>query len=146
MAYKLTPVMQSQFRVTMPNLPNTYFTKVGGLQRQRDVTELGDGYSNDPVQVVGRVKASQITLSKPFDPTKDQALIDLFENWCEGDGSYTISITPVKICKNVEKAGLAIVCLDCKPIGLKYPDVDADANTSAAMIELTFATRIIKRS
>lgn len=146
MAYKLNPIMSSQFRVGIAGFANLYFTKVTGLASTRDVTEVSDGYSNDPVQIVGRKKGAQIVLSKPFDPTTDQRLIDLYENWCEGDGSYTISATPIKICRNIEKAGLTFTCLDCKPVGIKYPDVDADANTTVAMIELTFATRIIKRS
>jgi len=138
MAYQLSPIVQSSFRVTIEGVLDTYFTQVSGLSMTREVTQIGDGYSDRPNQILGRTETETLEMTKPYEPEIDgEKLLALFNSGC-GTNSYTITVQPVKQCNGVEKRGEAITALGCKCVGIEFPEIDADSN-DVATIMLSFA-------
>lgn len=138
MAYTLNPIVQSSFRVTIEGVVDTYFTQVSGLSMSKEVTQIGDGYSNRPKQILGRVETETLEMTKPYEPELDgEKLLALFNSDC-GDNTYTITVQPVKQCNGVEKRGEAITALNCKCVGIEFPEIDADSN-DVATIMISFA-------
>lgn len=143
MAYTLNPIVQSSFRVTIEGVLDTYFTQVSGLSMTREVTQIGDGYSDRPKQILGRVETETLEMTKPYEPEVDGIkLLEIFNSSCSGK-TYTITVQPVKQCNGVEKRGEAVTALECQCVGIEFPEVDADSN-DVATIMISFSYRDIQ--
>lgn len=143
----LQPLMMSSYRVTSPNFPEAYFTKFSGIESTRSVATFSDGFSATKQKRVGATEYSNITLSKPYDPVTDDALISLLDNYCEGEEGKLISVTvtPVKVCNNIERKGKTTFnLLGCRPIRVKVAETDSDSMEGISMLEIELTVDAVK--
>jgi len=148
MARQLDPISLSAFKVTSPQLPDIYFTKCSGIEGTRSVLTYSDGFSQNKQKRVGALEYSNVTLSKPFDPATDASILNLLEGYCEGQDSklLTVTITPVKICNNVERRGnVSFTLLGCRPVRIKVAETDSDSQDGVSMLEVELTVTSVKR-
>lgn len=138
MVTRLRPVSKSEFLVTIANLQG-YWTQFSGIDDSHETSEYSDGISNRKRTVRGQAKAADVTLSKPFDPELDAAIVDFYKNWCEQDDELSISVQPIKRCGGIEQRGNRKLTMQgCKLLGLKGFEVDSDSG-DVSMLELSIS-------
>lgn len=148
MSKSLNPLMLSSYRVTSPNFPDSYFTKFSGVEATRPVATFADGYSPTKQKRVGQTEYSNITISKPYDPTQDGALVALLDSYCEGEDTnlITITVTPIKVCNNIERKGnTTFTLLGCRPVRVKVAEVDSDSMDGISILEVELTVDSVKR-
>jgi phage tail-like protein len=130
------PITQQQFLVTLKGF-DYYFQKFSGLTDSSQVTEYNDGLSNRTRKLVGPKQVETFTLEKAFDPLQDDALVQWYKTFCDGntDGE-TVSVTPVSYCPEPEPIGKSLVFYNCRPSKLEGFQVDRTSqNVATLMIE-----------
>lgn len=134
----LRPILSKQFVTQVGDLPTTYFTKVSGLQESYDETEYNDGEKGRLFVHVGFMKIDKVTLSKPFDPAQDVALIQWYQGQKTNRQPFTVTIQPVSADLNGSPiAGAKTLTLTgCTVTRMKYPDVDRESSSAIAMLEI----------
>lgn len=141
----LRPISQKQFLVSLSGLPEIYFTKATAAQESREVIEYTDGQTGTVYKMPGFSSRENVTLSKPFHPDQDKALVD----WYNGqkaknypDGKFTVSITPVSADRVASLFGdgkNTIVLTGCEVVSFKFPEVDRMSSGLAVLeLELLF--------
>src|SRR5689334_5808784 len=84
---------------------NCYWSKFSGITKKYSRAMYSDGLSNiKRAAASGSIEIEPVTLSKPFDPEKDQAVLDFLESHACGE-QFSVTIRPVKRCKGIEYRG-----------------------------------------
>lgn len=86
----ISPIANSDYLLTIEGLSingsPAYFTTFSGVKFNRSAADFTDGLSNTKRYVEGGVKSYQnVTIAKPHDPERDQAVIDFLKT--KEDGS-----------------------------------------------------------
>lgn len=132
---KLKPQSKSLWMVTVQGI-QTYFQTFSGINEKREVGRYNDGLDNRVRKVLGNIEADAVTLGAPTVAEEVGALVDLFKA-CQEDEGLTVTITPVKVCKENERRGNKSLTLHgCQLSGLKGFEVDR-TSSDTSMIELS---------
>ena len=130
----MTKAAQRQFLVTVKGIPATFAQKSGG-ERTSEASKGWDGGSEDPFVLAGPASDGDLTLTRPYDPERDQEILTNLRSKV-GKWLTTVSIQPlyadmtaVRVPPRVHNALL---------IGVREPEVDASSGEPADF-ELTFA-------
>ncbi len=135
----LKPVTQKQFLVILDKLTDTYWTKATAPKETREVVEYNDGQTGNIRKALGFLNRDNITLSKPFDPAADKALMAWYENIRKNGTTaegFTVTITPVNNdMAGTTISGVTITLTGCQVVSFRTPEVDR-AGSAIAMVEL----------
>jgi hypothetical protein len=102
----INPINNADFLLTIEGLGNggtpTYWTEFSGIRYGRKSSKFSDGLSNVVRTTEGGLKEYQnVTIGKPYDPEKDQAVIDFIKQHECGD-SFSFRLRPIKrLCNSV---------------------------------------------
>ncbi|MBD2168061.1 hypothetical protein H6G04_27120 [Calothrix membranacea FACHB-236] len=98
----LSPISNSDFLITIAGLNNIYWTTFSGVKVSYKRASYNDGLSNTTRMAEGGTKEYQpVTVSKPYDPEKDQPAIDFIKR--HEDGSiFDLVLRPVKKVTNTQ--------------------------------------------
>jgi hypothetical protein len=137
----LRPITKAQYEVSFvgPNGPTLIatFTKFGGIKDASATGDYANGTGNRIYHVVGPRKASNLTLSAPYDPLIYKQL----ENyWLTYNCEYiTVTITPRDCIGNGSAPGGGeYTCYGCRFVSINTADVDRESgNVQMIEIELT---------
>lgn len=134
----LRPITQRQFIVQISNLGSFAFTKATSPKETRETTDYNDGQRGTVYKLPGFTSRDNVTLSKPFYPAQDKALVTWYQNQKKAEAQkFTVSIQPV----NADLEGSAIagagtfILTGCEVVSLKLPDVDK-MGSGIAMMEV----------
>jgi hypothetical protein len=94
-----------------------------------------DALKNEMGATTGITKYGELTLKVPYDPDLHDKIIDQWPKWC-GE-PIDISVQPIKVCPEQKPDGKMRVYLNCKPAGIKPPDMKRGGNATA-YLELKF--------
>lgn len=125
---------QRQFLVKVGDLPGYFASKSGG-NVSADVNKVYDGGSLKPDLVTAPAVAENITVSRPYDATRDP---DLLARLRSVVGVYTATLTVQPTDRDLAPVGRAAVYPNAVLAAVNEPDVDASSG-DAAMYELEFA-------
>ena len=124
-----------EFLVTIEGVPGTWKSFSGG-DGSSSPTKDWDGGAARPDLLAGPTEFSDITVTRTYDPAKDQQWIDDAIAKI-GRGRYTV--TKQAIDANYVKVGKPRTFADCLLIAVTEPDVDS-SSSDAAEVQFTFAT------
>lgn len=132
----LKPVQQRQFLVTIDGL-QAFFTKATAPKETRGSSTYNDGETGITRKHLGFLELDDVTLSKPFDPAQDKALVEWWNKQKEDPSNVTVSIQPVKAdTKGSPIPGASTLMLtECQVASFTYPAVDREAD-GMAMLEI----------
>lgn len=141
---ELEPAANSDFLVTIEQngeaaLQNTYFTTFSGVEVSSTRPQYTDGMTNiKRTAQTGSHSVQDVTISKPFDPDKDGALIEWIEKNQQSGDHFQMLIRPVRRSDQVEFRGQKAFRLsDCRIMRAMYPgSVDTSGGDSTAMISI----------
>lgn len=140
-------VTESNYRITVSPVPGTGAVPISGTWgvwegggSTREVSEAWDG-GGDYSHVVGKAVGGDVTLRRPYDPTRDDAWWPkLAANYYAGDAcQYNLAKQAVG-ARNVN-VGRPIKYLHCTLRGITDPAVTHGTEATPSMIELVFATK-----
>jgi hypothetical protein len=135
---KVIPITEADWLVTIEGISEAFWQTFSGISDSTGVTEYSDGQSNRLHKLIGPRQVENVTLTKPYNPIGDKALIEWWKRWCSANGEeVTITVQPVRYCPNAIPYGATTTMLGCKPSSLKYGNVDK-TSANIAMIELIF--------
>lgn len=136
---KVIPITEADFLVTIEGISQAHWETCSGVTDSTNVTEYSDGQSNRLHKLIGPRQVENVTLSKPYNPEADKALIAWWKRWCSANGEeVTITMQPVRYCPDAIPYGSATTMLGCKPSSLKFGNVDKKS-ANISMIELIFS-------
>ncbi|MEM1347990.1 MAG: phage tail protein [Myxococcota bacterium] len=126
---------QHRYKVWINEFPAIFFTTLSGGDTTTEVTQVHPGNREFPVNIPGPVTIEQLTLGKPYDSIKDNALIAWARAW---DRGVQVPVTVVKQAVNAAGIpdGPRTSFLRCAKVTLNEPDVGR-GSAEAAMLELT---------
>ncbi|HEY9835421.1 MAG TPA: phage tail protein [Vampirovibrionales bacterium] len=136
---KVIPITEGDYLVTIEGIAQAYWETFSGVSDTTQVTEYSDGRSNRLHKLIGPRQVENVTLTKPYNPIQDKAIIEWWRKWCSANGEeVTITVQPVRYCPDPINHGTATTMLGCKPTSLKYGNVDKKS-ANISMLELVFA-------
>ena len=125
---------QRQFLVTVSGVEGTFMTKTGG-DVSASATKVYDGGSLNPEVLASPAEASDLTVTRGFDPVRDPIILaDLRQR--VGRFRSTVSVTPTD--QDLIAIGDPVVYPDALLIGLSDPEANA-ASGDLAVMSLTFS-------
>lgn len=134
----LKPILSSQFLVTVDGIQG-YWTKVSSPKDNRAEVKYNDGQTGFTRTLLGFVTREKVTLSKPYDPAADRALITWYKEKMANGASQPFVVTIQTVNADTQATPLAgaptIILTQCQLASFKYPEVDRDS-TKLAMIEM----------
>ncbi|WP_413259824.1 MULTISPECIES: hypothetical protein [Floridanema] len=121
-----------------------YFTRCTSPRERRDSVDYNDGVTGTTYKHLGFTSRENVTLSKPFDPAKDKALIEFYRKQvAEGGETFNVSIQPVTVDlqgKPIDGAGTFILN-ECQFAGANFPETDRMGNNMSMLeFEIVFNT------
>lgn len=126
---------------TGPTIPGYWATYEGGaLTRERENSwDGGGGYDI----LVGRPTAEDITVTRPFDPIRDETwLNELRRNIMAGNVvEYTVNKQPITAGVNWTPVGLPEVHPRCPVLTVRTTPVTHGGDATAATVEIVLATK-----
>jgi hypothetical protein len=112
------------------------FEENTGGEKDAAVTDYYPAGANSPQKLFGPVTVTDITLTRAYDPTRDEPLVDWVERYLAGkDRPRAITVVARNAQGVVEKSRNYATC---KPKGIKPPD-GKSGDGSPAMISVTLA-------
>lgn len=139
MPIKSVPKTKADWLVQIGNLSKAYWPNFSGLSDSTGTTEYSDGFRRRLYKLNGPRNVENVTMTKPYNPNEDVALIQWWLAWCNAQGTEeTITVQPVTYCPDPEPDGSAITFLGCRPASLKVAEVDK-TSSDISTIELTFS-------
>lgn len=124
-----------QFLVTIQGIDGTFASKTGG-DKTAEASRAYNGGSNRPAIVSSVPEVSDITVGRPYDPERDQAVI-LALLPLVGEWVTTVTVTPLR--GNLARANAKpLVYSECLLIGVTPPEHEAGGG-DPAMLEISFA-------
>lgn len=125
---------QRQARVSVRGISGLFARKTGGSTAS-DVTNVWDGGSLRPEKLASPALVEDVTISRPFDPTRDnEILADLRRKVGRWRTTVTIEYTDTDLVK----LGDPEVYPQALLVRVNDPDVDASSG-EPMMLELVFA-------
>lgn len=131
----LTPVITAQFLVTVAGQAG-YWTKVTSPKRQYGETKYSDGSTGQVLHYYGFAENDSITISKPYQPGQDTALI----TWLKGNDTsrvapFTVTVKPVTVDITGQPLanGLTFTFTGCQ---LKSYTLPAEVDRTANAVEM----------
>lgn len=125
---------QRQFLVSVSGIMGYFATKTGG-EVSSDSAKVYDGGSLMPDILSSPAQADNITVGRPFDPLRDQAVITALRQRV-GRSRHTVSVVPTD--EDLIAIGPATVYSNALLVRVGEPEADA-ASGDAATYELEFA-------
>ncbi|MBD2515190.1 hypothetical protein H6G93_09250 [Nostoc sp. FACHB-973] len=90
------PINNADFLITVEGLPGVYFTTFSGIKFKANKARYSDGLSKLRRTADGGTEEFEnVTISKPFDPEKDQAVLDFIKSK-QTQGYSDLRLRPVK--------------------------------------------------
>lgn len=123
-----------QHSVSITGLEGVWAKASGGVPSV-DVSESYNGGAKIPDLTMGRVKYSNLTLERPFNPNRDRAMIRFLEQHL--GGTWTASITDQDLDANEIAVGKPTVYTGCVPVSVTGPEYDAESS-DAGRVSLEF--------
>jgi hypothetical protein len=132
----MTKAANRQFLVKVDGIDGYFATKSGG-EVTADANKVYDGGSLVPDVLASPAEVGDITVSRPYDPDRDQPVIN---NALPQVGQWrtTISVTPTYGDLTAVRGVKPRVFSNALLVGLREPEPDASSG-DAADLELTFA-------
>jgi len=129
-----TTASKRQHSVSIAGLEGVWATATGGVASV-DVSEAYNGGARFPDLTQGRVKYSNLTVERPFNPMRDRAMIRFLEANL-GTG-WSTTITDQDLDANDVAIGEPTVFTGCVPVTVTPPEYDTAAS-DAGMVSLEF--------
>lgn len=112
------------------------FEENTGGEKDATVTDYYPAGANSPLKLFGPFTTTDIQLSRAYDPSRDEALIDWVERYLQGkERPRTITVTAKNAQGVIEKSRSYGTT---KPKAIKFPDGKAGDGTPA-MVTVTLA-------
>lgn len=124
---------ESDFLVKVVGIEGLWATRTGG-DTPTDVSQVFNGGEDYATPVIGKKKPSNLVLTRPYDPRRDQQLsLELRRR----QGSFRRTITQQPTLTDGTIVASPTTWIDCILINVKDPETNS-GSSGAAMIELTF--------
>lgn len=123
------------FLVSVDGLPDYYATLAGG-EVSVDTSDAWDGGQKKPEKVPGVPTTSNLTLSRPYDPDRDQPLIDRLQALV---GTWRTTVTKQPTDGDFTPVGKPTTYPKALLVRVLPPEADAAASENSTY-ELEFAT------
>jgi hypothetical protein len=123
-----------QFLVSVSGIDGYFGTKQGGNVTSA-VNKVYDGGALHPDLIAGPPEAADITVSKPYDPARDDGVLASLRNQV---GVFTATITVQPADRDMVASGTPTVYPNALLVGLTEPEADASAGNEARW-DLVFA-------
>lgn len=139
----LQPISMKQWRATIDGV-QAYFTKVTAPKETFGETEYSDGQTGQTLTHTDFIKIEKVTLSKPYDPVGDKALVDLYINYKKKRELKTISLEPTNADLERTKISGAptIVLNQCQITSFTWPEID-HTGTGMSMLVMEVVPKTI---
>jgi hypothetical protein len=111
-----------------------YFTTLSGGQTPVETNQVFDGGADYPSIVVGKKKPSNITVTRPFDPSTDQDLCHRLRRQMP----WTTTVTKQPLLQNKQRIADPTVYPGAILVNVTEPDANYGSGTTA-MMQLEFA-------
>lgn len=142
---EMEPAANSDFLVTIEQsgetvLQEIYFTTFSGVEVNSTRPKFVDGMTNvRRTAQTGSQEVADVTISKPFDPDKDGALIAWIEKNQRSGDHFQMLVRPVRRAEDIEFRGQKAFRLsDCRIMKSMYPGaVDVFGGDSVATVSIT---------
>lgn len=128
-----TTTAKRAFAVTVAGIAGQFAGFTGG-DTTADVSENWNGGADAPDITAGRKKKGNITVRRPFNPTRDRPVIAKFEKMT---GSWSTTIVKQDLDANDMKVGRPKTYTGCLLVRVQEPEYDAAAS-DGAMFEMEF--------
>lgn len=126
-----------QHSVSITGLEGVWSTLSGGVSSV-DVSESYNGGAKVPDLTKGRVKVSNVTVGRPFNPVRDRPVLRFLE--ANLAGAWETTITDQDLDANEVRIGDPVVFTGCVPITVTGPDYDEE-KSDAGRITVEFRVR-----
>lgn len=128
-----------QHAVTVAGIEGPW-AKVSGGVSSVDVSESYNGGAAVPDLTMGRVKVSNLTVDRPFNPMRDRTVIRFIE--ANLGGTWSTTITDQDLDANEQTVGEPVVFSGCVPISVTPPEYDTEkSDASRVVIEFRVQTK-----
>lgn len=145
----ISPINNSDFLLTIEGLNDggtpVYWTTFSGIKFTRKSSKFSDGLSNTTRTTEGGIREYQnITLSKPYDPEKDEVVISFLKSK-ENGSSFDFRLRPIKRVTNGQgtndfRGNKAWDITGCRLENYTIADgVDTGDGTKTLMISVEFS-------
>lgn len=136
---RIVPIARNQFLVTVKDL-ETYWETFSGINEATQTSEYSDGYSNRLFPLLGPRSIDEITLTKAYDPDKDQPIIDFWQNFRLSRGEdvnsrgLTVTVQPVEYAPDPQPIGAPFTLYGFVPTRFNpFGEVDKKSQDMAMM-------------
>jgi hypothetical protein len=126
---RIFPIARNQFLVTVQDL-SAYFETFSGIDDSTQVSEYSDGFDNRLYPMLGPRTIAEITLTKAYEPERDDEIIALWQEFRlrRGDDvrsrGYTVTIQPIEYSPEPEPIGSPFVVYGFLPTRFMIADAD----------------------
>lgn len=125
---------QRQFLVSVSGIDG-YFATFSGGNVSAETADVFDGGSSTPEKVASPGRTEDITVSRPYDPERDQPVINRLRRRV---GKVRVTLTKQPTTADFVPVGPPNVYSNCLLTGVSEPEVDASSGDPTGF-ELTFA-------
>lgn len=126
---------QRQFLCSVDGLPDYYATMSGG-EVTAETTKVWDGGAARPDILAGPSETSNLVLTRPYDPERDQPLIDRLQKLV---GKWATTVTKQPTDADFTGIGSPTTYPESMLVRVTPPESDA-SSADASTYELEFAT------
>lgn len=126
---------QRQFLCSVDGLPD-YYATFSGAEVSAETTKVYDGGKTRPDVLAGPSETSNIVLSRPYDPERDQPLIDRLQPLV---GKWVTTVTKQPTDADFTGIGAPSTYPESMLVRVTTPEADA-SSADASTYELEFAT------
>lgn len=128
-----------QHAVNVAGLEGQWAKASGGVPSV-DVSESYNGGAKIPDLTMGRVKYSNLTVDRPYNPLRDRPVIRFIE--ANLGGTWTTTITDQDLDANEIAVGEPVVYTGCVPVSVTGPEYDTEgSDASRVSIEFRVQTK-----
>ncbi|AFY49007.1 hypothetical protein Nos7524_3207 [Nostoc sp. PCC 7524] len=140
----INPQSNSDYHITIEGLNNIYWTQFSGIKVNYSRPKYNDGLSNVMRSADGGTKEYEVvTISKPYDPEKDQPALDFIKQ--REDGSpFNMRLRPVRRVTNAQgtntfRGNKAWDLFGCRISSWSCPgNVDTSDGSQTSTLEIQF--------
>jgi hypothetical protein len=117
------------------------WAKASGGVSSVDTTESYNGGANHPDVTKGRVKYSNLTLERPFNASRDRAVIRFLEKNLAG--AWETTINDQDLDANDMALGAPVVYTGCMPVSVTGPEYNAESSDAGrVVVEFKVRTKV----
>lgn len=129
---------QSHSLVSIEGIPGYWATKSGG-ETSAEVTDVPDGGRRTPEKLAGVATTDNITLTRPYRPTRDIAVLKRLRGQV---GALRVTVTEQPTDADLVPQGQPTVYPAALLVRMADPEFDA-GSSDAKMMELEFAVETV---